>query len=130
MDAALKQQLTQTLQQAQPKIALAYVFGSVANGTAKPNSDIDIAILCPQINAKQKMALWQKIADLTDRSVDWIDLNDAGALITFEALKGERIIGTNQQHAQLLSRTLIDASDYGRLYNRILNERRDAWLKE
>ncbi|WP_409567095.1 nucleotidyltransferase family protein [Pseudomonas sp.] len=29
-----------------PNIKLAYVFGSVAGGSARANSDVDVAVLC------------------------------------------------------------------------------------
>ena len=130
MDEQLEQGLTTILQSAALPIRCAYVFGSVAKNTAKPNSDIDLAVLCEKLDAQEKLRLLQAVADLTERTVDWVDLKSAGTVVALEALKGKRLIGTDERHAQLLTRTLIDASDFGMLYNRILSERREAWFNE
>jgi predicted nucleotidyltransferase len=130
MDEQLEQGLTTILQSAALPIRCAYVFGSVAKNTAKPNSDIDLAVLCEKLDAQEKLRLLQAVADLTERTVDWVDLKSAGTVVALEALKGKRLIGTDEQHAQLLTRTLIDAGDFGLLYERILSERREAWFNE
>ena len=130
MDEQLAQGLIAILQSATLPIECAYVFGSVAKNTAKPNSDIDVAVLCEKLDAQEKLRLLQAVADLTGRAVDWIDLKSAGTVVVLEALKGKRLIGSDEQHAQLLTRTLIDAGDFGLLYERILSERREAWFNE
>lgn len=130
MDEQLEQGLTTILQSAALPIRCAYVFGSVAKNTAKPNSDIDLAVLCEKLDAQEKLRLLQAVADLTERTVDWVDLKSAGTVVALEALKGKRLIGTDEQHAQLLTRTLIDAADFGILHQRILSERREAWFNE
>lgn len=130
MEEHLARGLVTILQSAARPIECAYIFGSVAKNTAKPGSDIDIAILCEKLDAQEKMRLLQAVADLTERTVDWIDLKSAGTVVALEALKGKRLIGTDEQHAQLLSRTLIDAGDFGLLHERILSERREAWFNE
>lgn len=122
--------VSEILKTAKPAISCAYVFGSVAKGTAKPNSDIDIAVLSEKLDANEKLRLIQAIANLTDRAVDWVDLKDIGATVTFEVLNGIRLLGSDEQHAQLLAKTLVDASDYGLLYERMLSERREAWFNE
>lgn len=122
--------VTEILKTAKPSINCAYVFGSVAKGTAQPNSDIDIAILGEKLDANEILRLMQAIANLTDRAVDWVDLKDAGMTITLEALNGIRLLGDDEAHAQLLARAVVDAGDFGLLYERILSERREAWFNE
>ena len=130
MDKKLASGIKAILQTSTVPIRVAYVFGSVAKNTAKPTSDIDVAVLCQRIDTQEKMRLWQAIAELAGRAVDWVDLNSAGTVVVLEALNGERLIGSEEQHAQLMARTLIDASDYGMLRERILRERREAWFNE
>lgn len=122
--------ISEILKTASPAISCAYVFGSVAKGTAKPGSDIDIAVLGKKLDTNEKIRLIQAVENFAERNVDWVDLNDAGAAVTLEALNGIRLLGSDEQHAQLLAKTLIDAGDYGMLYERMLRERREAWFNE
>ncbi|MGE6531807.1 type VII toxin-antitoxin system HepT family RNase toxin [Pseudomonas sp. NPDC077382] len=69
-----------------PDIRLAYVFGSVAAGTAHRESDVDLAILCDAaMTADQQIQLISDIAEATGRAVDLIDL----------ATVGEPLLGQN-----------------------------------
>lgn len=52
-------------------------------------------------------------------------LKSAGTVVALEGLKGKRLIGSDEQYAQLLTRALIDAGDFG-----TLRERREAWFNE
>jgi uncharacterized protein len=122
--------LTEILKTAKPAIQCAYVFGSLAKGTAKPSSDIDIAVLSEKLAVKDQMRLIQAVANFTERNVDWVDLNDAGTTVTLEALNGVRLLGDDEMHAKLLTKTLIDSGDFGLLYERILSERRETWFNE
>lgn len=65
--------------QTHQSIKLAILFGSVAKGTARPDSDIDLAIDlgCP-MSLEEKMELIADIAMLTGRPVDLIDLSSVG----------------------------------------------------
>lgn len=130
MDKKLTGDMQVILQGAAVPIQCAYVFGSVAKDAARANSDIDLAILCEKLDTQEKMRLWQAMVELTGRAVDWVDLKSAGTVVTLEALRGKRLIGTDEQHAQLLTRTLMDAGDFGLLHARTLRERREAWFNE
>jgi predicted nucleotidyltransferase len=111
-------------------ILLAFVFGSVAAGTARIDSDIDIAVLKEQpLSAAEKAGLIEKIADITGRPVDLIDLRTVGEPLLGEIFKGKRIAGSDEQHARLLTRHLLDVADFLPLQQRILKERRDQWIK-
>ena len=112
-----------------PEIQLAILFGSLANGTARAASDIDIAVQARNpLSAAQITLLMNEIADVIGRPVDLIDLCVAGEPLLGEILKGRRIVGDDAAHARLLTRHLIDAADFLPLQQRILKERRDAWI--
>ena len=49
--------------QSYPSIASAYLFGSYAKGTARPDSDIDIALFIPNLT-------WDKLADIGGVQMD------------------------------------------------------------
>ena len=112
-------------------LELAVVFGSVAQGTARFDSDLDIAVrYTSPLDAEQKLALIRALGAATGRPVDLIDLRPAGPIVAREALtKGKRIFGSDTDFAGQLSRTLIDYADFAPLIERTLRERRDAWMK-
>ena len=110
---------------------LAVIFGSIAQGKARADSDLDIAVrYAAPLDAEQKLTLIRALGSASGRSVDLIDLHTAGPIIAREALtKGKRIFGTNTDFASQLSRTLIDYADFAPLIERTLRERREAWMK-
>jgi uncharacterized protein len=113
-----------------PGVELAFVFGSVAQGRATSGSDLDIAVGMRQVmSAEQKMALIAALAIRTGRPVDLIDLNAVGQpLLGQIVMHGRRLLGSAADHGRLISRHLVDAADFMPLRNRILKERRAAWI--
>jgi predicted nucleotidyltransferase len=112
-----------------PYIHFAMLFGSVALGSARPDSDIDIAVLGQvPLTTQQKIGLIEEIALTIGRPVDLIDLKTAGEPLIGEILKGKRIIGSNDDFAGLLTRHLLDVADFVPLQQRILRERREQWI--
>lgn len=71
----------------------ATVFGSVAKGAARPESDIDVAVSFgkPMTN-DLRMAVTGLITEVAGRSVDLIDLEKAAGLILARALGGTEIL--------------------------------------
>lgn len=124
----LKQTL-KTLLGNHPDIRLAILFGSQAAGTARPDSDIDIAVLGQgPLSAERRAALIGEIADACGRPVDLVDLHTIGEPLLGQVLQGQRLLGSDERHARLLTRHLIDAADFLPLQQRTLKERRDAWI--
>jgi len=111
-------------------IQLAVVFGSVASGSAGQDSDLDIAVDAGKpLGSKRRAALIDKLARTTGRPVDLIDLQQVGEPLLGEIIAGgERILGSREAWARLVSRHLVDQADFLPLRNRILEERRKAWL--
>jgi len=79
-------------------VILAYLFGSHAEGTARPSSDVDIAVLLPfhaprdtYFDVRLKL-----IGDLQDvlqcNDVDVIVLNEATALLTHEVVRHGKVL--------------------------------------
>lgn len=119
------------LLEAQPDIQVAIVFGSVALGTAGPHSDFDIGVLAERpLDASRKSGLVQAIADITGRPVDLIDLRTAGVMVLRSVFgTGRRLICRDRRaYDQLLTRMLTDAEDFLPYRQRMLRERRDAWI--
>lgn len=113
-----------------PEVRLAILFGSQATGRARLDSDVDAAVLCDgPMDAPHKMAMIAELADATGRAVDLIDLATVGEPMLGQVLQhGKRLQGTDEAYARLLSRHLLDAADFMPYVDRILAERRQAWI--
>jgi len=108
----------------------AIVFGSMATDRARPGSDMDLAIdLGHRIRADEKLALTEELALITGRPVDIVDLRTAGEPLLGQILRhGQRLIGSQTDQAALIRRHLLDAADFLPYVERILRERRQAWI--
>ncbi|TBU93892.1 type VII toxin-antitoxin system MntA family adenylyltransferase antitoxin [Phytopseudomonas dryadis] len=113
-----------------PDIKLAYVFGSIASGKAGANSDVDVAVLTTaKLNAEYKARLISDIASATGRPVDLIDLATVGEPLLGQILRhGVRIRGDAVLHAQWVSRHVLSNEDFMPYVERMLAERRQAWI--
>lgn len=111
-------------------VRLAILFGSRATGCATPRSDLDLAVqMSAPLTAEEKIALIERIAEATGMPVDLIDLKRVGVPLLGQILKhGVRLMGSDTDYAALLSRHLFDAADFLPYRNRILAERRRAWI--
>lgn len=85
---AIEQQLRAKL----PKLLAIYAFGSQIEGTAGPDSDLDLAVLLP--GYAPALDLWQlsgELADLAGCPVDLLDFRAASTVMQYRILTtGER----------------------------------------
>lgn len=111
-------------------LRLLMVFGSCAAGTARSDSDLDIALDANQtLSPMQHMALIGALAEATGRPIDLVDLRTVGEPLLGQILQhGQRIAGSDTVQAQYLTRHLLDMADFVPLQQRILQERRTAWI--
>jgi len=87
------QALLTHLQSHLPDLLAVYLFGSQAQGTAGPDSDVDIAVLLSgQIDP---VLLWQlsgSLADIAGMPVDLIDLRAATTVMQYQIVtRGQRL---------------------------------------
>lgn len=110
-------------------LRLAMMFGSVARGEARANSDIDVAVLADHtLNAHERIRLIESIAQATGRAVDLVDLTTAGPPLLGEILRdGIQLLGCPAELAKLATRAALDAADFLPLVQRVLKHRRLAW---
>ena len=117
---------------AQDDLRLGIVFGSVARQRATVRSDLDLAVLAERpLTAERRMELIGELARLTGRAVDLVDLATAGIPVARSALLTGRVLfqrDTATYPAQV-SRILIDSADFLPYRNRLLRERREAWMR-
>ena len=124
IDAALKSALIDACRAAgEPRLVL--LFGSVARGTARPDSDLDIAIdLGRPLTADDKLTLIDALAVASGRPVDLVDLRRAGVPLVGEILDhGKRLVGDVAAHGALMARHVTDVEDFMPAYRRLMQVR-------
>jgi predicted nucleotidyltransferase len=128
-DRGLEQSLLAAIR-SQPAIRLAVLFGSLATGSARADSDLDLAVDAGRtLTADEKMALISELAAATGRPVDLIDIRAIGEPLLGQILRhGKRILGSDTEYAGLIRRHLFDQADFLPYRDRILAERRKTWI--
>ena len=133
MESALQneKQRLRTLLEQEADIRLAILFGSLAKGRETAASDIDIAVAKERpLTVANKMALIETLASALGRPVDLIDLRTVGEPLLGRILtEGERLLVRDEPLlAELIKKHLFDSADFLPLRQRILEERRRAWI--
>ncbi len=90
----------------QPDVMAAYVFGSVAQGRARPGSDVDIAILLAddldeEARFDRRLRIGWEVESLIGRPTDLVVLNDAPPLLQHQVLKHGRLIFERDRAARV-----------------------------
>jgi predicted nucleotidyltransferase len=113
-----------------PDLTLAIVFGSLAQGRARRESDLDIAVKARKpLIAGHKIALIEDLALATGRAIDLIDLATAGVPLLGEIIRGgTRILGSDEAYAELALRNIYLNEDFLPYVKRSLKERNRRWL--
>jgi predicted nucleotidyltransferase len=89
------------------EIAAAYIFGSVATGRTRPDSDVDIAVLLSQpLPASRALSYRLKLmaevgAALHRADVDLVLLNDAPPLLAHRVLSKGRLVFERSRSARV-----------------------------
>jgi predicted nucleotidyltransferase len=130
MDPTEEQHISEALR-SREGIAAAWLFGSVAAGTAT-TSDLDVAALGPSpLSTNEKAALIERLAQVTGRPVDLVDLQATHGPIVGRILQeGTRLFCTDTTlYADLLKRGWFDQADWMPYRRRILKTRREQWIE-
>jgi predicted nucleotidyltransferase len=99
-----------------------YLFGSHAQGTAGPDSDIDLAVL--MAGAIDTVALWevaQRLASNFDCEVDLLDLRSASTVMQYQIITTGRLLWARDVQAALYEsfilseKTALDSARAGLL---------------
>lgn len=106
------------------------LFGSLAKGKGRPDSDLDIAVESRRpLTSAQKIDMIEALALASSRPVDLVDLRTAGQpLLTQIVVSGVRLKGSDSAWAGLVYRNIIDNEDFVPLQQRILRARQAAWI--
>jgi len=112
-----------------PEIRLAILFGSQATGKTTIDSDIDLAVLAnTPLGTQTRLKLIEEIGLKFGCPVDIVDIYHAPEPILGQVFKGKKLIGDNPVYATMLTRHLLNTADFVPLQQRILSERRAAWI--
>lgn len=126
LEAAIRQVLAR-----HPSIVVAFLFGSLAAGRERTDSDLDLAVASTApLGPQTRLQLVEELAVAMGRPIDLIDLSQThGPLLQQILTKGRLIICTDRtQYANLLLRVVYEEADLMPYYRRILAERRQAWI--
>ncbi|MFZ2542166.1 MAG: nucleotidyltransferase domain-containing protein [Gallionella sp.] len=113
-----------------PKVALVVVFGSVALGQQRADSDLDIAVAADHpLSADEKLSIIGALAKRTGRPIDLIDLNGVSEPLLGQIVRhGRRVLGSDTLYGELISRHVFEQADFMPYRTRLLAERRMAWI--
>ena len=121
MDSRL---VTEFLNRHIPHVIAIYQFGSQVRGTARPASDLDLAVLARDpIPNEQRFYLAQELAIQLHRDVDLLDLRAASTVMKMQVLTTGQCLETRDQRAKA-EFEMYAYADYARL-----NEERKELLK-
>lgn len=113
-----------------PALVLALVFGSVAQGRQRADSDLDIAVAADHpLTVTEKIAMTQALAEKTGRPIDLIDLATVTEPLLGQIVQhGRRLLGSDTLFGNLISRHLFEQADFMPIRARVLAERRMVWI--
>lgn len=115
-----------------PQVRLAYLFGSRARtGVARSDSDLDVAVAAGEpLGTEQRRAIMDALALRMGVPIDLVDLRVAGMPLLQQILtKGQAVFCRDRTLlASLLERMWGEDADFMPYRQRILAERRRAWI--
>lgn len=113
-----------------PTIRLAVLFGSMARGTARPDSDVDVAVQADRALAPDvRITITEALALAFNRPVDLVDLRTVGQPLLHEILSGGiQVLGSRHLWGDLVFRNIMENEDFVPYQKRILGGRRRAWM--
>ena len=111
-------------------IELAILFGSMATDSYTAKSDVDLAIKKNRpLTAQQKKELIERVALITGRAVDLVDLSTVGEPLLGQIIKyGKRLLGSDSAYAELGLKHVYAQADFVPYIKRMLKDRRQEWL--
>lgn len=111
-------------------IELAILFGSMATDSYTAKSDVDLAIKKnTQLTAQKKRELIERVALITGRAVDLVDLSTVGEPLLGQIIKyGKRLLGSDSTYAELGLKHVYAQADFVPYIKRTLKDRRQEWL--
>ena len=89
----------------QQDVIAAYLFGSRVAGKARPDSDVDTAVLISEEDGvarfERRLRLMSEVSEVCGREADVVVLNDAPPLLQHQVLKHGRLIFERDRAARV-----------------------------
>jgi predicted nucleotidyltransferase len=89
----------------QPDLIAAYLFGSWVAGKARPDSDVDTAVLLSEEDGvarfERRLRLMSEVSEVCGQEADVVVLNDAPPLLQDQVLRHGRLIFERDRRAQV-----------------------------
>lgn len=116
----------------QPDYLVVGIYGSYAKNKTRPDSDIDICVARKTpLTTEEKITLSTELSLLLKKEIDLLDLNSAHGVILTEALHDSIWIRKDvSQFAFLLKKMLLNQADFQPYYERMLEKKRERFLKK
>lgn len=98
-----------------PHVQAAYVYGSTARGEARPDSDLDLALLlAPGARVPDRLGLMARLSRLVQRDVSVVSLRHAGLDLIIEVLRDGRLLFTRNEMLTLAweAERMTDYADF------------------
>jgi predicted nucleotidyltransferase len=114
-----------------PAVSLTILFGSLAAGHARSESDLDLAVLAAApLSSQTRIDMIGDLALAFGRPVDLIDISRTHCPLLQQILTRGRLIlcKDRSQYAELIRRMAYEEADFMPYYRRILAARRKAWI--
>lgn len=114
------------------EVRLAYLFGSVAAGTARPSSDLDVAVLLtPGTGQAVVDRLNDALERASGRTVDLVDLSLVPPLLAHEVVKQRKLIFSRDEAERVEFETravarYLDTANLRKVQHEYLRERVEA----
>lgn len=114
------------------EVRLAYLFGSVAAGTARDASDVDVAVLlAPGVDPETMDRLTAALERVSSRTVDLVDLTAAPPLLAHEIIKTGKLILSRDDDERVAFVTratarFLDTAHLRKVQHHYLRERVEA----
>jgi predicted nucleotidyltransferase len=89
----------------QPDVVAAYLFGSHVSGKARPESDVDTAVLLSEedgvVRFERRLRMMSEVSEVCGREADVIVLNDAPPILQHQVLRHGRLIFERDRRARV-----------------------------
>lgn len=80
-----------------PRIVAVYLFGSQADGTATPESDVDLGVLFGEATGiADRVRLEARFSEALGKDVDLVDVGHCKPFLALAVIKGERLYCTDE----------------------------------
>lgn len=116
-----------------PEVAAAWVFGSVARGEARPDSDLDVALLPSKagMTLDRQLGLAARLEALTGRRVDLVELSLRELVLCHEVLTLGCLVyeADRERRIDFVSDALVRASDFMPIWRAAHDGWIDGWRR-